>query len=57
MNRNWYAQKQRTIRTKTNFSYSGLNYARFEKFIHNAERVTRIIYARPIITLNKIVPK
>ena len=36
---------------------SGLNYARFEEFIHNAESVTRIIYAWRVIPHNKIVPK
>ena len=38
-------------------SCSGLNYARFEEFIHNAESVTRIIYALRIVPDNKIVPK
>ena len=40
-----------------NLSCSGLNYARFEEFIHNAESLTRIIYALRIIPHNKIVPK
>ena len=35
---------------------SGLIYARFEDFIHNAETVTRNINACPNIPLNKIVP-
>ena len=36
---------------------SGLNYSRFEEFIHNAESVTQIIYAWWVIPHNKIVPK
>ena len=35
---------------------SGLNYARFEEFIHNAESVTQIISAWRIIPHDKIVP-
>ena len=35
---------------------SGLNYARFEEVIHNAESVTRIFYAWRIILHNKLVP-
>ena len=39
-----------------NLPYSGLNYERFEVFVHNAESVTQIIYAWRIIPHNKIVP-
>ena len=39
-----------------NFYVPGLNYARFKEFIHNAESVTRIIYAWRIIPHKKIVP-
>ena len=40
----------------SNWPSSGLNYARFEEFIHIAESVTQIIYAWRIIPHNKIVP-
>ena len=40
----------------SNWQCSGLNYARFEEFVHNAERITRIIYAWRLILHNKIVP-
>ena len=39
-----------------NWQRSGLNYARFEEFIHNVESVTRTIYAWKIILQNTIVP-
>ena len=39
-----------------NWPYSGLNYGRFEDFIHIFVSVTQIIYTWKIIPLSKIVP-
>ena len=56
-------QKKKTIFFKAlgvwklpNWPFSGLNYARFEEFIDNAESKNWIIYAWRIIPLKKIVP-
>ena len=40
----------------TNWSCSGLCYARFEEFIHNVETEMRIVYAWPFSPHNKLVP-